>query len=165
MADGWSIKHLHKLIVLSATYQQTTRNNPEYAAKDPFNRLLWRANVRRLEFEPLRDSILYLGGNLDLAVGGHPVDLSEGTHKSQKRGAAAMERNADLRLPSAPRRTIYGFVDRGDLLEVLNTFDFANPDMPTGQALRDHRAATGAVPHEQSVGHRTGPQRCESRRL
>jgi mono/diheme cytochrome c family protein len=133
MADGWSIKHLHKLIVLSATYQQTTQNNPEFAAKDPFNRLLWRANVRRLEFEPLRDSILYVGGNLDLAVGGHPVDLSEGTHKSQKRGAAVMERNADLRLPSAPRRTVYGFVDRGDLLEVLNTFDFANPDMPTGK--------------------------------
>jgi cytochrome c553 len=133
MADGWSLKRLHKLIVMSATYQQSNRNNPQYAEKDPFNRLLWRANIRRLEFEPLRDSILYLGGDLDLAIGGHPVDLSEGTHTSQRRGAAAMNRNADLRLPSAPRRTVYGFVDRGDLVEVLNTFDFANPDMPTGK--------------------------------
>jgi hypothetical protein len=133
MADGWSVKKLHKLIVMSATYQQSSRNNPLYAEKDPFNRLLWRANVRRLEFEPLRDSILYLGGNLDLTMGGHPVDLSEGTHTSQKRGVAALNQIAEFRIPSAPRRSVYGYIDRGDLAEVLNTFDFANPDMPMGK--------------------------------
>jgi hypothetical protein len=133
IADGWSVKKLHKLILMSATYQQSTQNNPPYAEKDPFNRLLWRANVRRLEFEPLRDSILYIGGNLDLSIGGHPFDLSEGTRVSQKRGAAAINRFSELRLPTAERRTVYGFVDRGDLVEVLNTFDFANPDMPTGK--------------------------------
>lgn len=133
MEEGWSLKKLHKTILLSATYQQSSRNNPAYAEKDPYNRLLWRANVRRLEFEPLRDSILYIGGNLDLAVGGHPVDLSEGTHKSQKRFAAFMDRFGKYQLPSAPRRSIYGYIDRGDLVEVLNTFDFATPDMPTGR--------------------------------
>ncbi|MBI3849793.1 MAG: PSD1 domain-containing protein [Verrucomicrobia bacterium] len=126
MDDGWSLKKLHKSILLSATYQQSTKNNPTYAEKDPFNRLLWRANVRRLEFEPLRDSILYLGGELDLTVGGHPVDLSEGTHKSQRRGPA-MNRPGAFQLPTAPRRSIYGYIDRADLLEALNTFDFANP--------------------------------------
>ena len=131
--EGWSIKKLHKLILLSATDQQSSKNNPAYADKDPYNRLLWRANVRRLEFEPLRDSILYIGGNLDLTVGGHPVDLSEGTHKSQKRYAAFLDRYGKFQLPSAPRRTIYGYIDRADLVEVLNTFDFASPDMPMGK--------------------------------
>jgi mono/diheme cytochrome c family protein len=133
MEEGWSVKKLHKQIVLSATYQQSSKNNPAYAEKDPYNRLLWRANVRRLEFEPLRDSILYLGGNLDLTVGGHPVDLSEGTHKTQKRYAAFLDRYGKFQLPSAPRRSIYGYIDRADLVEVLNTFDFASPDMPMGK--------------------------------
>jgi hypothetical protein len=114
LADGWSIKKLHKAILLSSTWQQSSRNNPQFAEKDPFNRLLWRANVRRLEFEPLRDSILSIGGGLDLTVGGHPVDLSGGT-----------------KVP--PRRSVYGFVDRGDLVEVLNTFDFPSPDTPRGK--------------------------------
>ncbi len=124
---------MHKKILLSATYQQSSRNNPAYAEKDPFNRLLWRANVRRLEFEPLRDSILYLGGQLDLTVGGHPIDLSEGTHMTQKRFQAIMNRYGKFNLPTAPRRTIYGYVDRADLVEVLNTFDFASPDLPMGK--------------------------------
>jgi len=50
MADGWSLKKLHKLILMSATWQQSSRNNPQFAEKDPFNHLLWRANIRRLEF-------------------------------------------------------------------------------------------------------------------
>jgi hypothetical protein len=133
MEGGWSVKKLQKLILLSATYQQSSRNNPAYAEKDPFNHLLWRANVRRLEFEPLRDSILYLGGKLDLTVGGHPIDLSEGTHMTQKRFQAIMNRYGKYNLPTAPRRTVYGYVDRADLVEVLNTFDFASPDMPTGK--------------------------------
>ena len=133
MEEGWSLKKLHKMILLSATYQQSSHNNPAYAAKDPFNRLLWRANVRRLEFEPLRDSILYLGGKLDLTVGGHPIDLSEGTHMTQKRFLAILNRYGKINLPTAPRRTIYGYIDRADLVEVLNTFDFASPDMPMGR--------------------------------
>jgi hypothetical protein len=94
MTDGWSVKKLHKVILLSATWQQSSRNNVQFAEKDPFNRMLWRANVRRLEFEPLRDSILSIGGGLDLTLGGHPVDLSEGTRTPQGRGAAAL-RNRD----------------------------------------------------------------------
>ena len=133
MEDGWSLKKLHKLILLSATYQQSTQNNPAYAEKDPSNRLLWRANVRRLEFEPLRDSILYLGGKLDLTMGGQPVDLSQGTRQPQRRGMAALNRGSQYRLSTAPRRTIYGFIDRGDLVEELNTFDFANPASPMGK--------------------------------
>jgi len=78
-------RNCNKLILLSATYQQSSKETIRLTRTGtPTTACFWRANVRRLEFEPLRDSILYIGGNLDLAVGGHPVDLSEGTHKSQK---------------------------------------------------------------------------------
>jgi hypothetical protein len=135
MSDGWSVKKLHKLILLSATWQQSSRNNPQFAEKDPFNNLLWRANLRRLEFEPLRDSILSIGGALDLTVGGHPVDLAEGTRIAQGRGAAAAANlaNAGIRLSTESRRTVYGYVDRSDLVEVLNTFDFPSPGAPMGK--------------------------------
>lgn len=135
MADGWSVKKLHKLILMSATWQQSTRNNPQFAEKDPFNDLLWRANVRRLEFEPLRDSILSIGGGLDLTLGGHPVDLSGGLRVVQGRGAAAAQNlaSAGITLSTANRRSVYGYVDRSDLVEVLNTFDFPSPGAPMGK--------------------------------
>lgn len=111
--EGWSIKQMHRLIMLSAAYQQSTDVNPRYAQEDPNNRLLWRANIRRLEFEALRDSLLAIGGSLDRTMYGRPVNL---------------ERN-----PESRRRTIYGLVDRQDVLDVLVNFDFASPDMPSGK--------------------------------
>jgi hypothetical protein len=110
---GWSIKKMHKAIMLSSVYQQSSANNPRYAQIDPFNRLLWRANIHRLEFEPLRDALLAVGGTLDRAQFGRPVLLN--------------------REPYPTRRTIYGFVDRENVAEVLFNFDFANPDMTTGK--------------------------------
>jgi hypothetical protein len=133
MADNWSVKKLHKQILMSAAWQQSSRNNPKSAEKDPFNQLLWRANVRRLEFEPLRDSILAIGGALDLTVGGHPVDLSGGDRALPGRGGAQLQRTDVVRLSVVPRRTVYGFVERGDLVEVLNTFDFPSPNAPAGK--------------------------------
>jgi hypothetical protein len=133
MSNGWSIKKLHKAIMLSATYQESSRANPQAAEKDPFNRWLARANVRQLEFEPLRDSILFIGGQLDLTVGGHPVDLSQGIHESQRRRGGIANRVPEFRLAAASRRTVYGFVDRADLLEEFNTFDVANGTAPTGK--------------------------------
>jgi hypothetical protein len=108
----WSIKKIHRLIMLSSVYQQTTTDNPRYAQIDPYNRLLWRANIQRLEFESLRDSLLAIGGSLDRALYGRPIDL---------------ERN-----PESTRRTVYGIVDRQDLLDAFVNFDFANPDMVNG---------------------------------
>jgi hypothetical protein len=111
--DGWSMKKLHRLIMLSSAYQQNSDNNRAYAKKDPQNRLLWRANIRRLDLESVRDSLLAIGGELDLTLGGRPVDL----------GAP----------PYSPRRTIYGYVDRRNLPEIYTQFDFANPDLSTGK--------------------------------
>jgi hypothetical protein len=111
--DGWSIKKMHRLIMLSSVYQESSDNNPHYAQQDPNNRLLWRANIRRLEFEAVRDSLLAIGGKLSTNMYGPPVNL----------GAT----------PYSTRRTIYGMIDRRNLPEVFNQFDFANPDMTTGK--------------------------------
>jgi hypothetical protein len=112
MTNGWSIKKIHRLILLSSTYQESSMNNPRYDQIDPGNRLLWRANIRRLEYEPLRDSLLAIGGTLDTNVYGRPVDLRQ--H------------------PESTRRTVYDFVDRANISDVLINFDFATPDMVTG---------------------------------
>lgn len=73
--SGWSIKTMHRLIVLSATYRQSTRHEAVAASKDVDNRLLWRFPSRRLESESIRDSMLFVSGNLNLAVGGRGFDL------------------------------------------------------------------------------------------
>ena len=110
--NGWSVKKMIKEIVMSSVYQQSSDGNPRYAQIDPQNRLLWRQNIRRLEFEPLRDSILAIGGTLNKQVGGKPFNLTD---------------------ENARRRTLYARIDRASLPEVFNHFDFANPDMTSGK--------------------------------
>jgi hypothetical protein len=109
MANGWSTKQLHRLIVLSATYQQSSDASPRNLSADPENHYFNRMNRRRLDFESLRDTLLAVSGNLDLQVGGLPVDLG-----------------AD---PAPTRRTVYALIDRQNLPGVFRTFDFANPDV------------------------------------
>jgi Protein of unknown function (DUF1553)/Protein of unknown function (DUF1549)/Planctomycete cytochrome C len=107
--QGWSVKKLHKLILLSAAFQQSSDDNPEYAVKDPDNKLLWRSNLRRLDFESVRDSLVLLTGKMDPAVGGKPVNLTEE--------------------PYSYRRSIYGYVDRLHVSDLLSQFDFSDPEM------------------------------------
>jgi len=109
MNDGWSIKKLHRQIVLSATYQQSSDDDPSRISKDPENRLLSRMNRTRLDFESMRDSLLFASGDLDLAMGGRAVEM--------------------FKEPFAKRRSVYGLVDRQFLPATLRTFDFANPDI------------------------------------
>jgi len=106
--EGWSIKKLHRQIMLSATYQQASNNRAECFGADPGNRLLWKMNRQRVSFEGLRDAILQASGQLDLELGGRPVKID--VH------------------PTPRRRTLYGFIDRQNLPSVFRTFDFANPD-------------------------------------
>ncbi len=110
--NGWSVKKTIKQIVMSSVYQQSSDGNPRYAQIDPQNRLLWRQNIRRLEFEALRDSILAIGGSLDKSVGGKSFNLTD---------------------ENSRRRTVYARINRAQLPEVLNHFDFANPDMTSGK--------------------------------
>ena len=110
--EGWSIKQLHRWMMLSSVYQQSSEEVPRYEQIDPDNRWLWRMNRRRLDFEALRDTILAIGGDLDLTVGGRPVRLDSE--------------------PYSQRRTIYGFIDRKNVPSMFAAFDFANPDLTTG---------------------------------
>lgn len=111
--NGWSIKSLHRQIVLSAAYQQSSANNPAYAEQDPNNKLLWRYNLRRLEFEELHDSLLAIAGELNLTRGGRAVSIG----------------SEDF----AKRRAIYTLIDRQNPPELLTQFDFPSPDVPSGR--------------------------------
>ncbi len=110
---GWSMKKLHQVIMLSAVYQQSTSTNPDFEVKDPENKLLWRANLRRLDFEAMRDSLLVFSGQLDRTLGGKPVNLTDE--------------------PYSYRRSVYGYIDRGNLPELMQHFDFSDPDMPNSK--------------------------------
>lgn len=70
VASGWSIKHMHRLIMNSATYRQGSRSEPGLIDHDPENRLLGRFSIRRLEAEAIRDSLLAVTGELDRTIGG-----------------------------------------------------------------------------------------------
>ncbi|MDB5328997.1 MAG: hypothetical protein JWP03_148, partial [Phycisphaerales bacterium] len=105
---NWSIKKLTREIMLSNTYQQSSDTNPAFAQKDPENRLLWRANLRRLDFEAIRDTMLVFTGKLDETIGGKPVNLTDE--------------------PYSNRRSVYGYIDRGRLPELMSQFDFGDPD-------------------------------------
>jgi cytochrome c553 len=109
--SGWSVKKLHRLILLSSAYRQKSDDVEKAAAVDPENRLLWRMNRRRLEFEPLRDSLLAVSGHLNRTMFGQPVDVTAP--------------------PFSPRRSIYGFIDRQNLPGLFRTFDLASPDTTT----------------------------------
>ena len=75
MEAGWSLKWLHRQIMLSATYQQSSTYDEQNFDSDPENRLLWRMNRRRLEVEAWRDALLAVSGNLDVTTGGHTENL------------------------------------------------------------------------------------------
>jgi hypothetical protein len=107
VAGGWSLKKLHRELVLSATYQQTSgaERQTEIGA-DPGNRQLWRMNRRRLDVEAWRDSLLAASGRLDLQVGGPSIDLSSSENR---------------------RRTLYARIGREDQDNLLLLYDFPTP--------------------------------------
>ena len=105
--NGMSMKKLHREIMLSSVYQLSTDKNEAAFAKDSGNRLYWRGNAKRLDAEQLRDSVLFVAGNLDKSLGGPSADLT----------------------PAIKRRTVYGKVSRYKLDEYLQLFDFPNPNI------------------------------------
>jgi mono/diheme cytochrome c family protein len=122
VASGWSIKALHRDILLSATYQQSSRFDSQGLAKDPGNVLLWRMNRRRLDVEAWRDAMLAVSGRLDPTIGGPSISLDA---------------------PSNRRRTAYAAISRHDLAWMLRLFDFPDPNITSG-----HRVET-TVPLQQ----------------
>ena len=114
MANGWSMKALHREIMLSSTYLLSADYSGASFKSDPDNRLLWRANRRRLDVESLRDSLLLVSGELDGAAGGPPRDLGDKNNRG---------------------RTVYGFVSRMKLDGMLELFDFPSPHITGEQRL------------------------------
>jgi hypothetical protein len=111
---GWSLKALHREMLLTETYQMSTRYDAGNFERDPENRLLWRANLQpRLDAEALRDAILAVSGTLDPTVGGPAV----------KAGGGKL------------RRTVYAYVSRNRLDETLSLFDFPDPNATAEQRL------------------------------
>ena len=125
-ADGWSLKRLHRRIMLSATYRMSTAHDAKAATADPDNRLLWRANPRRLEAEAIRDSLLAVGGLLDRTAGGPALAGVKNRdylfdHTSKDRTSYASD-----------RRSLYLPVIRNNLYDVFQLFDAPDPAVPTG---------------------------------
>ncbi len=106
--EGWSLKALHRLIVLSSAYQQSSLDRPDCRQVDPENRLIWHVPRRRLDMEAMRDTLLFVAGSLDGRMSGRPVDVAGD--------------------PRNRRRTVYGMVDRQSLPAMFRAFDFASPD-------------------------------------
>ncbi|MEI6715303.1 MAG: PSD1 and planctomycete cytochrome C domain-containing protein [Verrucomicrobiota bacterium] len=109
---AWSVKALHKAVMLSSVYQQSS-HTPHLARQGEMNAsnsLLWRANIRRLDFESFRDSLLAMSGAIDKTLYGPPVNL--------------------VSEPPSFRRSVYGYIDRGDVPDLLAQFDVSTPTEP-----------------------------------
>ncbi|MCP4811824.1 MAG: DUF1553 domain-containing protein, partial [Planctomycetaceae bacterium] len=124
--DGWRTKSLHRLIMTSAAYQRSSllgENDRlrKQTVSDPGNRLIWRGNRRRLDLEQMRDTMLVASGKIDYTMFGRPTTITELTNF---------------------RRTVYAFVERQNLPNVIQTFDFANADTSTA------RRANTTVPQQ-----------------
>ena len=122
--NGWSIKKLHRLILTSEAWRRASAHpgqaNPRVAAilasTDPENRLLWRQNRQRLDFEQMHDSLLKVADGLSAERFGRRVTL--------------------LQPPFANRRAVYAFIDRQNIDPVFRNFDFSNPQEHTGKRPR-----------------------------
>jgi mono/diheme cytochrome c family protein len=122
VALGWSMKSIHREILLSTTYQLASTIDPKNQEVDAGNALLWRMNRRRLEVEAWRDAMLAVSGNLDRTVGGASQELVSTTNR---------------------RRTFYAAVSRHNLDSLLRLFDFPDPNITC-----DRRVVT-SVPLQQ----------------
>jgi hypothetical protein len=144
VASGWSLKSLHREILLSATYRQTARISPgEVAARvDPANRYLWRFQPRRLDAEQARDAMLAVSGELDLAAGGPPTDAQLSARRALYTTRRRNAPNEFLRVMDAPA----GFsssAERQVTSTPLQALLFANGDWPLARARRIGETAAG----------------------
>lgn len=108
MENGWSLKWLHRQIVLSKTWQRSSELNDNALRQDPANQWLWRVPRRRLPVEAWRDAVLFVSGRLDKQTGGPSIQPDD---------------------PHENRRTIYAAVSRFELNPLLARFDFPDPNV------------------------------------
>jgi mono/diheme cytochrome c family protein len=129
IAQGWSFKKLHRLILTSNTYKQSSRGNTVALEKDPQNDLLWRSDMRRLTAEEIRDSLLAVSGNLNLAMFGPsvypeiPKEILAAQSRPGKDWFTERMTPADMN-----RRSIYIFVKRSLIYPLFASFDLPETD-------------------------------------
>ena len=124
--SGWSIKSMHRLIMLSNVYRMSSEVSAQALAADQENKLLTRFNRRRLTVEEMRDGVLALSGDLDLTMGG---TLQEGTGTDGENDNKRLSLNPEL----LTRRTVYLPLRRANLPTLLNLFDFGDATAPSGK--------------------------------
>ena len=126
--SGWSVKSMHRLILLSHAYRMSSKLDPEADRVDPTNRLLHRQNLRRLDAESIRDAMLAISGRLDPKIGGpsvmpHLSPFMEGRGRPGRGGP----------LDGDGRRSLYINVRRNFLTPMLLAFDFPAPNTCMGR--------------------------------
>jgi hypothetical protein len=134
ITEGWSVKKLHRAIMLSSAYQMSSEVTPEKQAKDPDNRLLSRFGLRRMTVEEIRDSLLQLDGSIDLTMGG-TLQTGEGTDNEFS------DARKSLHPDRSKRRTVYLPLRRSNLSTLLTLFDFGDATTST-----DTRSQTNIAP-------------------
>lgn len=122
---GWSIKQLHRDVLLSSTYRQSDRPEPGVVERDPGNRLYSRMNVRRLEAEEVRDSLLATSERLDREVGGSLLNV-------KNRAFFFDHTSIDKTEYDTPRRSLYLPIVRNNLYNVLSLLDYPDPAVSSG---------------------------------
>jgi hypothetical protein len=123
---GWSIKAMHRMILLSSTYRMSTTYDQRAARVDAENRLLWRMHRRRLEAEEIRDALLAASGRLDTSMGGTLLAYKNHTY------VTSTASSNDVSYQSR-RRSVYLPVVRSAVYDVLAAFDFADPSTSNGR--------------------------------
>ncbi len=134
VADGWSVKSMHRLIMLSSTYQMDANAKQGTNLADPENRLLWHFPLRRLEAEEIRDALHSVAGTLDLTMGGKTLPL-------KNREFVFNHTSKDTTTYGSPRRAVYMPIIRNHLYDLFEQFDFPDPAVPNG-----NRSATVVAP-------------------
>jgi hypothetical protein len=134
VAYGTSIKELHRLIMLSSTYQQSSRTSAETTARDPDNRLWGRMDVRRLEAEAVRDSLLAVAGTLDRTRGGSLLTV-------KNREFFFDHTSKDKTSYDSRRRSLYLPVVRNHVYDVFQLLDYPDAAVSSGD-----RATTTIAP-------------------
>lgn len=144
MESGWSIKWLHREILMSATWQQSSSQNERHMVTDPGNDFLWRMNPRRLDFEAWRDALLSVSGRLDQQVGGPSVDQANpGVKDVDGFNFFSRLNGMEADNPVGRRRTLYTVVSRYAPNATMTLFDFPEPNVTS-----DQRNAT-TIPQQQ----------------
>lgn len=146
--EGWSVKSLHRTIMLSSTYRMSSTFDANAAAVNPTNRLMWRASVRRLEAEAVRDAILAVSGRLDLKMGGPVLHV-------KNREFIFNHTSKDETKYASTRRSVYLPVIRNHLYDVLALYDF-----PDSAVVQGNRPTTTVAP--QAMLAMNGPLIWES---